>query len=179
MSLNKIYIFEYKSSYGELLLGDFENQLCLCDWKYRKMRSAIDTRIKNFLNAEYEVQQTELIKKAVTQLEEYFQSKRKIFDIPLLFAGTDFQQKVWSELQKIPFGETESYLGLAKRMNNEGAVRAVAAANGANAISIIVPCHRIIGSNGALTGYAGGLSTKKKLLFLERKDRTDIQLSLF
>ncbi|HIP27800.1 MAG TPA: methylated-DNA--[protein]-cysteine S-methyltransferase, partial [Sulfurovum sp.] len=86
---------------------------------------------------------------------------------PLLMVGTDFQRSVWDGLIKIPYGTTASYLELSKNIDNEKAVRAVASANGANAISILIPCHRIIGSNGDLVGYAGGLSAKKKLLELE------------
>jgi len=101
--------------------------------------------------------------------EEYFASKRTQFEIPLLLLGTDFQKLVWNALIEVPYGETASYLELAKSISKPKAVRAVATANGANAISILVPCHRIIGSNGDLVGYAGGLSTKKKLLELERE----------
>ena len=92
---------------------------------------------------------------------------RKTFDIPLLLLGSTFQKQVWNALLKIPYGTTKSYQELSKIINNEKAVRAVANANGANAIGIIIPCHRIIGSNGKLTGYAGGLDKKKKLLHLE------------
>ena len=92
--------------------------------------------------------------------------------------GTDFQKEVWTELIKIPYGESRTYLELSKQLGNELAIRAVASANGANAISIIVPCHRIIGSDGKLIGYAGGLSAKKKLLELEGALKTN-QLSLF
>lgn len=93
--------------------------------------------------------------------------ERKVFDIPLHLVGTIFQKTVWQGLIDTPFGTTLSYLELAKSIGNEKAVRAVATANGANAISIIVPCHRIIGGDGSLVGYAGGLDTKKRLLQLE------------
>jgi methylated-DNA-[protein]-cysteine S-methyltransferase len=91
----------------------------------------------------------------------------KEFDLPLLMVGSDFQQKVWRALLTIPYGTTSSYLQLSKQLNNEKAIRAVANANGANALAIIVPCHIIIGSNGDLVGYTGGIATKKKLLTLE------------
>jgi methylated-DNA-[protein]-cysteine S-methyltransferase len=100
-------------------------------------------------------------------MKAYFANERKNFDIPLLMVGTDFQRSVWDGLIKIPYGNTASYLELSKNIGNEKAVRAVANANGANAISILIPCHRIIGSDGALTGYAGGLPAKKRLLELE------------
>jgi methylated-DNA-[protein]-cysteine S-methyltransferase len=157
----------YVSPLGELILGDFNNQLCLCDWRYRKMRSEVDTRIQRGLNAVYEQQSTPLLKETQRQLADYFENKRTTFNLPLLLVGTDFQQTVWKALQKIDFGKTQTYLGLSKQLNNPKAIRAVASANGANALSIIVPCHRIVGSNQELVGYAGGLSTKKKLLELE------------
>ncbi|MBE0570339.1 MAG: methylated-DNA--[protein]-cysteine S-methyltransferase [Ignavibacteriaceae bacterium] len=102
-----------------------------------------------------------------TQLEEYFNRTRKGFDLPLELLGTEFQKKVWNELIKIPYGETISYGELANRMGDKNLMRAVASANGANPIPIIIPCHRVIGANGSLTGYGGGLDVKQKLLELE------------
>ncbi|WP_144604254.1 methylated-DNA--[protein]-cysteine S-methyltransferase [Algoriphagus algorifonticola] len=157
----------YQSPVGELLLGVFEDQLCLCDWKYRKMRQTIDQRIQSGLNAAYQEGSHPVLEKAVVQLNEYFNSERKTFELPLHFVGSDFQKSVWNALAHIPFGETKSYLALSQQLQNPDAIRAVASANGANAISIIVPCHRIIGSDGNLVGYAGGLEAKKKLLRLE------------
>ena len=101
------------------------------------------------------------------QLIEYFSGQRKVFDIPLDFEGTDFQKKVWSALLTIPYGETRSYKQIAQQLGNEKAVRAVGAANGKNPISIIAPCHRVIGAGGALVGFAGGLDKKEILLRLE------------
>jgi len=174
----KIKIQYYKSLVGELILGSFDNKLCLADWRYRKMRSTIDNRIKKSLKTDYTEETSAIIEKTKIQLIEYFNQQREQFDIDLLFVGTDFQQSVWKELIKIPFGKTYSYLELSKKLNNEKAIRAVASANGANAISILVPCHRIIGSNGKLVGYAGGLPAKKKLLQLEGA-YTNHQLTLF
>ncbi len=177
--MNKISIEFFKTSVGELIVGSFNNKLCICDWRYRKMRSVIDKRTQERLNAVYTEEETGVTKATKIQLEEYLNDRRKVFDIPLLLVGTDFQKSVWNELIKIPFGETDSYLGLSRKMNNEKAIRAVAAANGANAISIIVPCHRIIGTDGKLVGYAGGLSVKRKLLQLENIDKHPEQLKLF
>jgi methylated-DNA-[protein]-cysteine S-methyltransferase len=101
---------------------------------------------------------------AVRQLSEYFEGKREDFDIPLELAGTEFQRQVWTELTSIPFGQTVSYGDLARSLGKPSAVRAVGAANGDNPISIIVPCHRVIGSDGGLTGYGGGLERKEWLL---------------
>ena len=104
------------------------------------------------------------LKEANLQLSEYFEGKRKEFSFKLNPKGTDFQQKVWQELLKIPFGKTTSYLELSKQLGDVKAIRAVAAANGKNPLWIVVPCHRVIGSDGSLTGYAGGLWRKKWLL---------------
>lgn len=165
--MEKILIQSYKSPVGELILGVFQNQLCLCDWKYRKMREAIDQRIKKGLQAEMEEGNHPILDQAKKQLEEYFDGKRRDFDLPILPVGTEFQQRVWKVLQGISFGKTNSYLELSQQLGDLNAIRAVASANGANAISIIIPCHRIIGSDGALVGYAGGIEAKKKLLQLE------------
>ncbi|GAM65821.1 methylated-DNA-protein-cysteine methyltransferase [Vibrio ishigakensis] len=104
---------------------------------------------------------------AKKQLSEYLNSERAEFDLPLDADGTEFQKQVWSELAKIPFGETRSYKQIAEAINKPKAVRAVGAANGKNPVSVVVPCHRVVGSNRALTGYAGGIERKKKLLELE------------
>jgi len=105
------------------------------------------------------------------QLTAYFAGKLRRFDVPLSPQGTAFQQQVWRALCEIPYGETISYGALAQRIGNPNAVRAVGLANGSNPIAIIIPCHRVIGSNGSLTGYGGGLPTKKALLELERGQR--------
>lgn len=162
-----IFIQNFKTDIGELVIGSFEDKLCLCDWKYRKMRTAIDNRLKSALQAEFLEKESPLIEQTIDQLQEYFTGKRTWFDIPLLLVGTDFQKTVWEELRNIPYGKTLSYMDLALKLHNPKAIRAVASANGANAISIIVPCHRIIGSDGSLVGYAGGLTAKKRLLKCE------------
>lgn len=165
--MNQINIKYFASHYGELILGSYQGKLCLCDWRYRKKRDAVDSRIKQGLNAEYIEKDDLVLDEAQSQLNEYFSHNRKIFEIPLLTVGTTFQKTVWRYLLKIPFGQTSSYLKLAENMGNAKAVRAVASANGANALSIFIPCHRIIGSNGQLVGYAGGTKVKADLLGLE------------
>jgi methylated-DNA-[protein]-cysteine S-methyltransferase len=102
------------------------------------------------------------------QLEEYFAAERRAFDLPVAPPGTPFQQRVWAELQRIGYGETITYAELAGRIGRPTAIRAAGAANGRNPVSIIIPCHRVIGSNGSLTGYGGGLEAKRILLELER-----------
>jgi len=164
----EISIRYWPSPAGVLILGSYGEKLCLVDWRYRKQRERIDRRLQKTLKAEYKESASNVIEKTIAELEEYFVKKRKVFDIPLLLTGTDFQRSVWNGLMQIPYGSTASYLDLSKSIGNEKAVRAVASANGANAISILIPCHRVVGSNGALAGYSGGLDAKEKLLTLEK-----------
>ncbi|WP_217495889.1 methylated-DNA--[protein]-cysteine S-methyltransferase [Mangrovivirga cuniculi] len=173
-----ITIKSYQSPFGEIILGSYKEQLCLCDWKYRKMRTSIDSRIKKSLKSEFQPGDSQTINTATLQLDEYFQNKRVSFDLPLKMIGTDFQIDIWKKLMEIPYGETISYLELAEKAKNPKAIRAIASANGANSIALIIPCHRIIGSDGSMVGYAGGLKVKKELLKLEGVN-FDHQMSLF
>ena len=176
--MTDICIQYHKTKIGELILGSFEDKLCLLDFNYRKMRNAVDDRIKKGLNADFIEEDSEIIEKTRTELDEYFKENRREFDVPIRMVGTDFQKSVWNALLKVAYGTTSTYLQLAKGINNGKAVRAVAGANGANAIAIIIPCHRIIGSSGELVGYAGGLPTKKRLLTLEQKQEFYTQIPL-
>ena len=176
--MTDICIQYHKTKIGELILGSFEDKLCLLDFNYRKMRNAVDDRIKKGLNADFIEEDSEIIEKTRTELDEYFKENRREFDVPIRMVGTDFQKSVWNALLKVAYGTTSTYLQLAKDINNGKAVRAVAGANGANAIAIIIPCHRIIGSSGELVGYAGGLPTKKRLLTLEQKQEFYTQIPL-
>jgi methylated-DNA-[protein]-cysteine S-methyltransferase len=115
-----------------------------------------------------EAVETPVLARARDQLDAYFAGALRVFDVPLAPSGTAFQQRVWAALREIPYGATVSYKDIAERIGNPKAVRAVGLANGANPIGIIVPCHRVIGSSGKLTGYAGGLWRKERLLALER-----------
>lgn len=117
-----------------------------------------------------EIKETPVLKEAGKQLTEYFEGKRKDFDLPLAPQGTEFQQKAWKALQEIPYGETRSYGDMAKRIGNPKACRAIGMANNRNPISIIIPCHRVIGANGKLVGYGGGLHIKEYLLKLEKEN---------
>ena len=150
----------------------------LCTKKYRRygvmllvgLAAALllgNLALKRILRAEFEEGTSEVIEQALLQLDEFFAGKRREFDVPLLFVGTDFQKTVWNELLKIPFGKTISYGEMAQRIGLPKAVRAVANANGANSMSIFAPCHRVIGSDRSLTGYGGGLAAKQMLLELE------------
>ncbi len=166
--VNEITVQYHSTSVGELIIGSYDGQLCLLDFRYRKLRKSIDDRLKKNLQAVFVEKTSDIIKETKKQLDAYLSGDRKSFDIPLLLVGSEFQKQVWKALQNIPYGTTITYQDIAYTINNEKAVRAVALANGANAIAIIIPCHRVIGSNGKLTGYGGGISVKKKLLILEK-----------
>lgn len=166
--MNKISIQYFKTPVGEMILGTYDHQLCMADWRYRKGRESIDRRVQTGLHAMFIEEESSVLNLAKEELEAYFKGLRKTFDIPLLLVGTEFQKSVWQGLLQISFGTTVSYKDLAQSIGNKTAVRAVASAIGANAMSIFIPCHRIIGSDGSLTGYAGGLEAKKKLLVLEQ-----------
>jgi methylated-DNA-[protein]-cysteine S-methyltransferase len=167
--VNQINISYYKKNGIEFILGSYDGKLCLCDGIYRKNKETIYRRLQKYFNATFVENEDQIIKETKKQLDEYFINQRKEFKIPLIFAGTTFQQNVWNTLLTIDYGKTRSYKEQATILGDPNCVRAVANANGANAIGIIVPCHRIIGTNGKLTGYAGGLELKKRLLDLESK----------
>jgi methylated-DNA-[protein]-cysteine S-methyltransferase len=166
--MHTISIQYFKTPVGEMILGAYDNKLCMADWRYRKGRESIDRRVQKGLQAIFIEEESEVLDLAKEELEAYFKGLRKTFDIPLLLVGTAFQKSVWQRLLQISFGTTVSYKDLAQTIDNKTAVRAVASAVGANAISIFIPCHRVIGSDGSLRGYAGGLEAKKKLLALEQ-----------
>lgn len=166
--MNRISIQYLQTPVGEMILGAYDNQLCMADWRYRKGRETIDKRLQKGLDAMFVEEESEVLDLAKEELEAYLKGLRQTFDLPLLLVGTAFQKSVWQGLLHIDFGTTVSYKELAKNVDRKTAVRAVASAVGANAISIFIPCHRIIGSDGSLTGYAGGLDAKKKLLALEQ-----------
>ena len=166
--MSRISVQYHRTEIGELVLGAFGGKLCLLGFRYGKARNAADDRIKKGLEAEFVEQDDEILEETRKQLDEYLSGRRKEFDIPVLLVGTDFQTSVWKALMRVPYGAVSTYSQLAKDVDNEKAVRAVGNAVGANPISIVVPCHRIIGSDGGLVGYGGGLSLKKRLLALEQ-----------
>jgi len=142
------------------------------DDQYLKSITFLDNRTETVCSEPNDIcEQTKL------QLEEYFYSKRKTFELPLNPEGSSFQQSVWQQLLKIPYGQTTTYARIAGQLNNPLSVRAVGSANGQNPLAIVIPCHRVIGTSGALIGYAGGLWRKQKLLELE--GFLQIQPSLF
>ncbi|MGN0222288.1 MAG: methylated-DNA--[protein]-cysteine S-methyltransferase [Prevotella sp.] len=157
----------YESPYGVLVMGAVGERLCLCDWLEKSGRSDVDRRLLRMPGAVFEEGTAPVTEEAMRQLDEYFAGRRREFDVPLLLTGTCFQQAVWNELLKIPFGTTLSYGEVAQRTGYPKAVRAAANAIGSNAISIFIPCHRVIGSDRSMTGYRGGLEAKRLLLRLE------------
>lgn len=161
-----------------MILGSCGDRLCLCDWTAQCHKDMCDSvtarhhervrrRLSRLLGAEFIEGTSAVIEIAVTQLDEYFAGERREFDVPLMFAGTEFQKAVWNELMLIPPGRTTTYGELARRIGRPAAVRAIANAVGSNALSVLVPCHRVLGADGTLTGYAGGLPAKRHLLALE------------
>ncbi len=156
---------------GPMLAGATEDGICLLEFIDRRMIETQIQRLKKALKAEFIPGSNPHFETLNQQIEEYFDGTRKEFSVPLVTAGTEFQEKVWAALLEIPFGGTRSYKEQANRIGNTKAVRAVARANGDNRISIIIPCHRVIGSDGSLTGYGGGLWRKRYLLDLENQNQ--------
>ena len=154
----KEYIYYYESPIGYIRIKADDTSIFYLDFSEENQNKNQD-------------QYPEHIQLCVSQLDEYFAGKRKNFNISCLLKGTEFQKKVWAELEKIPYGETVSYKDIAKGIGNEKAVRAVGTTNGKNPISIIVPCHRVVGTNGKLTGYAWGVWRKEWLLEHEKKHK--------
>lgn len=156
----KLSFMEMASPVGQLKLVATETALVAVLWENENPnRVRLAELIENT--------QHSVLLETQKQLNEYFAGQRQVFDLPLDFEGTEFQQKVWQALLTIPFGETRSYKQIAEQIGNVKAVRAVGAANGKNPISIIAPCHRVVGANGKLVGFAGGLENKDVLLKLE------------
>ena len=158
--MSAVYYTTFDSPVGPLLLAGDSNALQRVSFESSKHSAVPQTGWKQNPAAFVEV---------IRQLQAYFRGELRVFDVPLAMEGTDFQLRVWNALRDIPYGQTISYLQLAERIGNPKAVRAVGLANGSNPIPIIVPCHRVIGSDGSLTGFGGGLATKKILLELESK----------
>lgn len=157
----------YDSPCGRLVLASVGNELCLCDWNDMPGAERNMRRLAKYVKAEFHIETSSVLEETKRQLDEYFTGKRKSFDIQLRMVGTRFQQQVWNALLNIPYGATRSYKDIAQSIGKPQAARAVAGAIGANGISILIPCHRVIGSDHSLTGYAGGLEAKRMLLGIE------------
>ncbi len=152
--------FNCKTEFGEIYIE--ENGYAITRLNFVKNKEIIEVKIE----------ETNLIRETVKQLDEYFRGDRKIFNILLAPKGTEFQIKVWEELKKIKYGETKSYKEIADKIGIEKGARAVGGANNKNPILILIPCHRVIASSGDLSGYAGGIKIKKKLLEMENKHKS-------
>lgn len=163
-----VHLQYYASPCGEIVLASVEDKLCLCDWNEHPCAEKNMRRLVRLLNAEFVEETSAVLERTKIQLDEYFAGLRRTFDLPLHLVGTDFQKRVWNALLEIPYGETRSYKEIALKVDNLKGVRAVAQAIGANGICIIIPCHRVVGSDHSLTGFAGGLEVKRFLLGIER-----------
>lgn len=165
-SKNKIIVdlTRIETPIGAMIAGATPDGICLLEFSDRRMLETEYEILRTRLNAALLQGENDHFAELRIQLQEYFTGQRQAFSVPLLLTGTPFQEKVWWALLQIPFGQTRSYRAQARTIQNPAAVRAVANANGMNKISIIVPCHRVIGSNGSLTGYGGGLWRKEWLL---------------
>ncbi len=167
-----LYWERYQSPCGALLLAATASALMVADWVVNdnsgEPRDSSTRNLRGLFRAKpfimEENQSSPILAQATMQLDEYFSGVRQVFSVPLELAGTEFQRRVWAELLTIPYGYTQSYGTVAKRIGSPRAVRGVAAAIGANRLSVFIPCHRVIGADGSLTGYAGGLSAKRYLL---------------
>lgn len=166
--ITKIDITRFPTPCGELTIGSAGESICLCDWSASPHHAAVLSRLRRHLDANFREATSDCCRKAISQLEEYLSGQRTAFDLHLLHAGTPLQRAVWEAISGIPYSRTATYSEIASRVGLPKGVRAVANATGANAMSILIPCHRIIGRDGSLTGYAGGLAAKRFLLELEQ-----------
>lgn len=167
MKPSNLVFKEVKTPIGEMVFGSSEKGLCLLDFKYRKSISRILKRITKYFGHDMIHGTTPFIELAETELSQYLQGNLTIFSVPLDIRGSAFQLKVWDALLNVKYGKIVSYLDIAKKIGRPEAVRAVANANGQNGIAVIIPCHRVIGSDGSLTGYGGGVTIKKRSLQIE------------
>ena len=175
-----IAITKIETELGIMIAGAVDEGICLLEFSDRRMLNTEYKVLERYLQTTVAEGENKHFKTLINQLKEYFEGTRKEFSLPLVIPGTDFQQAVWKELMKIPFGTTRSYQEQSEALGKPESIRAVANANGMNRISIVIPCHRIIGSDGKLTGYGGGLKRKKWLLDHEKKHSgQSVDLSLF
>ena len=165
---------------GIMIAGATDDGICLLEFSDRRMLPTEYKDLKRLLKTTVEEGENNNLTQLRKELSEYFEGSRKEFSIPLVTPGSEFQKSVWKELMNIPYGTTRSYLEQSVALGKPDAIRAVANANGMNRISIVIPCHRVIGSDGHLTGYGGGLKRKRWLLDHEKKQSGQaVDLSLF
>lgn len=162
-----MFLTRISTPLGPMAAGAVEDGICLLEFEDMPfLKNRID-RLRRYLGTDVIPGDSPHFDPLARQLEEYFAGTRRVFDLPLVITGTPFQKLIWEELRRIPWGQTRSYAGLARNIGRPSAVRAAAGAVGANRLAIVVPCHRVIGTDGSLTGYAGGLHRKEYLLDLE------------
>jgi AraC family transcriptional regulator of adaptative response/methylated-DNA-[protein]-cysteine methyltransferase len=163
------WLADVETPIGEMIAGATDTHLVLLEFARRRMLDAQLERLTRMTGLALERGESRIVRELRRELDEYFRGERKEFTTPIDARGTPFQMRVWAALRRIPTGTTTSYARLAMSVGQASAVRAVARANGDNPIAILIPCHRVIGSDGSLTGYGGGLWRKKKLLDLEAR----------
>ena len=172
-AMNTITTAELSTPLGPMIAGAVDEGICLLDFPDRRDFQKLSDAVASALDAAVVEGDHPHLVTLRRQLREYFEAARERFDLPLVMTGTDFQQRVWAGLLQIPFGETRSYKEQAQALDNPGAIRALGRANGANRMAILIPCHRVIASDGALTGYSGGLHRKRWLLDFEAPNARD------
>jgi AraC family transcriptional regulator, regulatory protein of adaptative response / methylated-DNA-[protein]-cysteine methyltransferase len=164
-----ITITKIETELDIMIAGAVDEGICLLEFSDRRMLNTEYKDLARYFKTTFEEGKNRHFRILTEQLKEYFEGSRKEFSVPLITPGTDFQQAVWKELMRIPYGTTRSYMEQSVALGKPDSIRAVANANGMNRISIIIPCHRVIGSDGRLTGYGGGLKRKKWLLEHEKR----------
>jgi AraC family transcriptional regulator of adaptative response/methylated-DNA-[protein]-cysteine methyltransferase len=172
MAARTVHVTPIATPIGEMIAGATDSHLVMFEFEHRRLYGAQLDRIRALMDAEFVEGESRVHEQLRVELDEYFRGDRREFTVPMSAPGTPFQQQVWNALVRIPHGTTTSYGRLAESIGNPAAVRAVARANGDNRIAILIPCHRVIGSDGQLVGYGGGLWRKKKLLELEGRAQT-------
>lgn len=163
----RISYVEWESPCGRLTIASLGGDLAMADWTTGWHHDVIRKRFERLLKLPFLREETATTERTIAELEEYFRGERRAFELPIRFVGTDFQLRVWRALQDIPYGALTTYGDLARAIGSPKAVRAVGGAVGQNPISIVVPCHRVVGKNDDITGYGGGYDAKRRLLSLE------------
>jgi len=166
-----VHVARIETPLGAMIAAATPDHLVMLEFGDRRMRRTQFKRLSRWLRCDYSADDTPILGVVRRQLDEFFAGRRRDFDVPMNTPGTDFQRSVWRELRRIRAGTTRSYADVAESIGRATAVRAVARANGDNRIAILIPCHRVIGSDGSLTGYGGGIWRKQKLLDLEAQAR--------
>lgn len=168
MTVQHIYTSQLQTPLGLVFSAATPDGLCLLEFMDRETLPSQIRRVTRQLNGELKTGRNAHLDRLEIELNEYFSQQRKIFSLSLVHPGTPFQQAVWHALRQVPYGETRTYQQVAQLLDNPLAARAVGAANGINPIVIVIPCHRLVGANGSLTGYGGGIARKQRLLELEK-----------